>query len=163
MSKLLTALWWKDAAKRALYTALAVALPYLGAALIADVPWVTIGLTAALAFVASLATSLAGLPEAVGVDLPWWLAAVERVVKTFAQALVAGFVGATLITDVPWAAVVQAALLAALTSLVRLILATLPADPTLLDAGEAKAGTVPVITIATGAASTEPPASYPGV
>jgi len=66
----------------------------------------------------------------VGVNLPWWLAAVERVVKTFAQALVAGFVGATLLTDVAWTTVLQAAFLAALTSLVRLILATLPADPT---------------------------------
>lgn len=130
MSNLTNALWWKDAARRALYTAIAIALPYLGAAVLTDVPWLTLLLTAALGFVASLATSLAGLPEAVGVDLPWWLAAVERVVKTFAQSLAAGFIGATLITDVDWAFVLQAAALAALTSLLRLVLATLPADPT---------------------------------
>jgi len=122
--------WWKDAAMRALYTALAIALPYLGASLVAEVPWITILLTASLGFVASLVTSIAGLPEVEGVDLPWWLAAIERVVKTFAQSLAAGFIGATLITDVDWAFVLQAAALAALTSLVRLILATLPADPT---------------------------------
>lgn len=129
LTNLTNSLWWKDAALRALYTALAIALPYLGAALVADVPWLTIALTASLSFVASLVTSIAGLPEVEGVDLPWWLAAVERVVKTFAQSLAAGFIGATLITDVDWAFVLQAAALAALTSLVRLILATLPADP----------------------------------
>ncbi|MDF2045162.1 holin [Microbacterium sp. Kw_RZR3] len=130
LSNLTNPTWWADAGKRAAYTALAVALPYLGASLLADVPWETVLLTAALAFVASIVTSLAGLPEVEGVNLPWWLAAVERVVKTFAQSLAAGFIGATLITDVDWAFVLQAAALAALTSLVRLILATLPADPT---------------------------------
>jgi hypothetical protein len=130
LSNLTNRLWWKDAALRAAYTALAIALPYLGAATLDAVPWLTVALAAALGFVASLVTSLAGLPEVEGVRLPWWLAAIERVVKTFAQSLVAGFVGATLITDVDWAFVLQAAALAALTSLVRLILATLPADPT---------------------------------
>lgn len=130
MTNLTNRTWWKGAALRALYTAFAIALPYLGGALISDVPWLTIVSAAGLGFLASLATSLAGLPEANGVDLPWWLAAVERVVKTFAQALAAGFLGATLLADVDWSTVLQASLLAALTSLVRLILATLPADPT---------------------------------
>jgi hypothetical protein len=148
LTNLTNATWWKDAALRALYTALAIALPYLGAAFVADVPWVTIALTASLGFLASLVTSVAGLPEVAGVNLPWWLAAVERVVKTFAQSLAAGFIGATLITDVDWAFVLQAAALAALTSLVRLILATLPSDPTRvpIDAGEVTAGTVVNIT-----------------
>ncbi|MFB3980321.1 holin [Microbacterium proteolyticum] len=148
LTNLTNAIWWKDAALRGLYTALAIALPYLGAALVADVPWLTIALTASLGFVASLVTSVAGLPEVEGVDLPWWLAAVERVVKTFAQSLAAGFIGATLITDVDWGFVLQAAFLAALTSLVRLILATLPNDPTRvpIDAGEATPGTVVNIT-----------------
>lgn len=146
LSNLINPLWWKDAALRGLYTALAIALPYLGAALVADVPWLTIALTASLGFVASLATSLAGLPEVVGVDLPWWLAAVERTVKTFAQSLAAGFIGATLITDVDWAFVLQAAFLAALTSLVRLILATLPADPTRSTIDSRGADGVPIIT-----------------
>lgn len=130
MTKLTNRAWWKAALLRALYTAIAIALPYLGGALIADIAWLTAASAAALGFLASLATSLAGLPEAEGVDLPWWLAAVERVVKTFAQALAAGFIGATLLSDVPWSTVLQAAIIAALTSLLRLILATLPADPT---------------------------------
>ena len=139
--------WWKAAALRAVYTAVAIAVPYLGAALLSDVPWLTMALAAGLGFVASLATSLAGLPEASSVDLPWWLAAVERVVKTFAQALAAGFVGATLLTDVSWGVVLQAAAISALTSLLRLILATLPADPTrIIDAGTATQGTTVAIT-----------------
>lgn len=130
MTNLTNSTWWKDAALRALYTAFAIALPYLGGAIIADVPWLTIVSAAVLGFVASLATSLAGLPESSGVDLPWWLAALERVAKTFAQALATGFLGATMLADVAWSTVLQASLLAALASLVRLILATLPADPT---------------------------------
>lgn len=130
MSNIMNLTWWKAALLRALYTAFAIALPYLGGALIVDVPWLTIASAAALGFVASVATSLAGLPESVGVNLPWGLAAIERVVKTFAQALAAGFIGATLLADVDWSTVVQASLIAALTSLVRLVLATLPADPT---------------------------------
>jgi len=148
MKTITTAAWWKAAVLRAVYTALAIALPYLGGALITAVPWLTILSAGVLGFITSILTSLAGLPEADGVDLPWWLAAVERVGKTFAQALLSGFVGATLLTDVAWSTVLQAAAIAALTSLVRLILATLPQDPTAppIDAGSADGGTVPVVT-----------------
>jgi len=129
MTKLTDLAWWKAAALRGLYTAVAIALPYVGGALITDITWLTAASAAVLGFLASIATSLAGLPETEGVDLPWWLAAVERVVKTFAQALAAGFLGATLLSDVAWSTVIQAAAIAALTSLLRLILATLPDDP----------------------------------
>ncbi len=135
--------WWQAATKRAAYTAIAIALPYLGSATLGGVPWITAALAAALGFVASLVTSLAGLPEAQGVDLPWWLAALERSVKTFAQALGAGFLGAVLITDVDWGTVLQSAAMSTLASLLRLVLATLPADPT-IDARDATG--VPVIT-----------------
>lgn len=130
MTKLTDPTWWKAALLRGLYTAVAIAIPYVGGALLTDIAWLTAASAAGLGFLASLATSLAGLPETEGVDLPWWLAAVERVVKTFAQALAAGFIGATLLSDVAWSTVIQAAVIAALTSLLRLILATLPADPT---------------------------------
>lgn len=130
MKNITNPIWWKDAALRALYTAVAIALPYVGGAMIADIAWLTAASAGALGFLASLATSLAGLPETEDVNLPWWLAAIERVVKTFAQALAAGFLGAALLADVAWSTVLQAALIAALTSLLRLVLATLPADPT---------------------------------
>jgi hypothetical protein len=131
LSNLVNPVWWKDAALRALYSAVAIGLPYLGATqLVAEVSWLTVLSAGAIGFVASLATSLAGLPEVEGVDLPWWLAAVERVVKTFGQAIAAGLLGAVLISDVEWGVVLQASALAALVSLLRLILATLPNDPT---------------------------------
>ena len=68
--------WWGAALLRGLYTAIAVALPYLGAATLVEVPWLTVASTAALAFIVSLVTSLAGLPEVEGVDLPWWVFAI---------------------------------------------------------------------------------------
>lgn len=159
--------WWKDAAKRGLYTVAAVVLPYLGGAALFELPWITVLLAAALAFVASIITSLAGLPESVGVDLPWWLAAVERVVKTFFQSLAAGLIGAVLITDVDWAFVLQAAILSALISLLRLILATLPADPTppvaLAYVGELEATPLEATSSlehATELGDTDPPATH---
>lgn len=129
-ARLFSLAWWKDAALRAVHTAVAIAVPYIGGNIIADVPWLTIASAAAVGFVASLATSLAGLPETEGVDLPWWLAAVERVVKTFFQALAAGIAPAILWSDIAWSTVAQAAAIAAGLTLLRLILATLPADPT---------------------------------
>lgn len=129
LSLLTNRAWWRSAGLRALYTAVAIGLPYVGGALLAEIAWLTAASAAGLGFLASIATSLAGLPEAEGVDLPWWLAAVERVVKTFAQALAAGFIGATVLADVSWSTVIQAAAISALTSLLRLILATLPANP----------------------------------
>jgi hypothetical protein len=130
LSNLANPIWWKDAGKRAFYTAVAIALPYLGGSLLTEVPWLTVLSAALVAAILSLATSLAGLPEVEGVHLPWWLAAVERVAKTFGQALAAGLVGAVLFTDVDWLFVLQAAALAAFVSLLRLVLATLPSDPT---------------------------------
>lgn len=130
MSKLTDSTWWKAALLRALYTAIAIAIPYIAAVQIAEVPWLMVASAAAVGFILSIATSLFGLPESEGVDLPWWLAALERVAKTFAQAIAAGLTGATFLADVDWNVVLQAALGAALISLLRLILATLPNDPT---------------------------------
>lgn len=130
MSKLTSSAWWKAALLRALYTAIAIAIPYIAAVRFADVPWIMVASAAAVGLILSLATSLFGLPESEGVDLPWWLAALERVAKTFGQSLAAGLTGATFLTDVDWNVILQAALGAALISLLRLILATLPNDPT---------------------------------
>lgn len=129
MSKLTSPAWWKAAVLRALYTAIAIAIPYIAAVQLADVPWLMVASAAAVGAILSFATSLFGLPESEGVDLPWWLAALERVAKTFGQSLAAGLTGAVFLTDVDWTVVLQAALGAAFISLLRLILATLPADP----------------------------------
>ncbi|WP_313366601.1 holin [Microbacterium sp.] len=130
MSKLTDPAWWKAALLRAVYTAIAIAIPYIAAVQFADVPWLMAASAATVGAILSFATSLFGLPESEGVDLPWWLAALERVVKTFGQSLAAGLTGAVLLSDVDWSVVLQAALGAAFISLLRLILATLPADPT---------------------------------
>ncbi len=135
LTYLASAVWWKAALLRALSTAVAVAVPYLGGSLLADVPWVTIVSAGVLGALASLVTSLAGLPEVEGATLPWWQSAAERAVKTFAQALAAGFVGATLLTDVAWSTVLQAAALSTLVTLLRYVLATLPSDGAILEAG----------------------------
>lgn len=129
-SRLFDRQWWADAAKRAVNTVVAVVLPYLGGAVLADIPWLTIISAGLVAFVASIATSLSGLPETEGVDLPWWLAALERVVKTFFQAIAAGILPGALLSSVDWPFILQGAAIAALITLLRLILATLPADPT---------------------------------
>lgn len=56
--------WWKAAAVRAVKTLAQTAVAMLPvAATIAEVDWLTVAGTAALAAVASLLTSLAGLPE----------------------------------------------------------------------------------------------------
>lgn len=129
-SRLFDRLWWADAAKRAVNTVVAVVIPYLGVIQFAEIPWPTIGSAAAVAFIASLATSLSGLPETEGVDLPWWLAAIERVVKTFFQSLAAGILPGAVLQTVDWGFILQSAAIAAGLSFLRLILATLPADPT---------------------------------
>ncbi|WP_336643331.1 holin [Microbacterium sp. MMO-113] len=130
MSKLTDPAWWKAAVLRAVYTAIAIAVPYIAAAQFAFVPWLMAASAATVGAILSFATSLFGLPEYEGVDLPWWLAALERVAKTFGQSLAAGLTGAVLLSDVDWPVVLQAALGAAFISLLRLVLATLPADPT---------------------------------
>jgi hypothetical protein len=119
--------WWKAAAIRGGRTAIMIALPYLGAAaLISGVPWLSIVSAAALGFVASLLTSLAGLTEAVGEKVPLWLALLERVTKTVAQALAAGIGSAVLFENVDWAVIGQAALIAGLGSLLLGVLTRLP-------------------------------------
>ena len=56
--------WWKAAAIRAVKTMAQTAVAMLPvAATITEVNWITVAGTAALAGVASLLTSLAGLPE----------------------------------------------------------------------------------------------------
>lgn len=130
MTNLTNPTWWKAAGLRALYTAVAIAIPYIAAVQLTDVPWLMVASAAVVGAILSLATSLFGLPESESVNLPWWLAALERVVKTFAQSLAAGLTGATFLHDVDWPLVLQAAVGAAFISLLRLILATLPADPT---------------------------------
>lgn len=118
--------WWKAALFRALRTAIVIAVPYVGGASLLGVPWATAASTAGLGFVLSLATSLAGISEAAGVKVPVWVALLERVTKTVAQALVSGVGTALVFQDVHWSTVGQAALIAGLGSLLLGVLGLLP-------------------------------------
>ena len=56
--------WWVAAGIRAIKTMAQTVVAYIGtAALMGDVNWAALASTAALAGIASLATSLAGIPE----------------------------------------------------------------------------------------------------
>lgn len=123
---LVTWVWWKAALIRALRTALAVVIPYVPASYIGDVPYITMASAAAMGFIFSIITSLAGIPEVEGRTEQWYFAILSRVVKTVGQALLAGIGTAVLITDVDWAAIWQMSLTAGFASLVMAVLAQLP-------------------------------------
>jgi len=123
---LLTIDWWTAAGQRAAYTALVVLLPYAALVSTGQVPVVEALLAVALAVVASLATSAAGLPEVDGRDVPLVLAVLVRVVKTAAQTVVAALGSAVLLTDVDWHTVWLAVAAAALGTLIRTLLVYLP-------------------------------------
>ncbi len=119
--------WWKAAAIRALRTAIMIAVPYLGTAVaFHGVPWLAIASAAGLGFIASLITSLAGIPEVSGASVPVWLALLERTTKTLAQGLAVGIGNAVLFTDVHWSTILQSAIIAALGSLLLGVLGFLP-------------------------------------
>lgn len=126
MLTLSSASWWRAASIRALRTALLVAIPYVPASYLGGVPYVAMASTAALGFILSLLTSLAGLAETTGTLLPWWYAILGRVVKTVAQALVAGIGTAVLIQDVDWTLLLQTSLTAGFGSLLLAFLVQLP-------------------------------------
>ncbi len=128
MTNLTNLTWWKAALLRALRTAVAIAIPYAGAStLFTGIPWITVGSAAALGFVLSLLTSLIGIAEASGTLVPVWYSLTEKVVKTIAQALVAGIGSSVLVTDVHWSLIIQSALIAGLGTLLSSLLTVLPA------------------------------------
>jgi hypothetical protein len=126
MRNLLSKVWWEAAGGRALRTAIVVTLPYLPAIYVGQIPYLVILSTAGLAAILSLLTSVVGLPEVDGKNPVWWFAIAERVVKTIAQAIVAGIGNAVLIQDVHWPNILQAALAAGFGSLLFAFLKDLP-------------------------------------
>jgi len=126
-SALFSRAWWLAAGQRAARTALVLALPWLPALLRADQDaTLAAASTVALGVVLSLATSLRSLPELDGVTRPWWASMLDRTVRTFAQALVAGIPAVTLIQDVPWSVLATQALTAAVGSIVLSAISALP-------------------------------------
>lgn len=101
MKNLLSGVWWKAAAFRALRTVLVIAIPYAPTVLY-DGNYV-IALSAALfGGVSSLVTSLFGIAETGDKSVPWYWAISERVVKTAAQATLTLFGTAQMFQDVDW-------------------------------------------------------------
>lgn len=121
-----TRAWWEAAGSRAASTAIAVLLPVAALLVSGDLAPVTALSMTAVAVVASLATSLAGLPEVRDRVVPLWRAVVSRTLKTAGQSLAAALVGVELIEAVDWnqAAVVIGG--AVLTTLLRTLAAYLP-------------------------------------
>ncbi|WP_349862696.1 hypothetical protein [Leifsonia sp. WHRI 6310E] len=162
-SPLFTAAWWKAASLRALRTAVTIAIPYLGTAILfSGVPWLSILSAAALGYIASLVTSLAGIPEAAGKTIPAWLALLERTVKTVAQGIAVGIGNAVLFTDVHWSTILQAALISGLGSLLIGVLGYLPEAASPIVAPQNPDGSFTVTSVpatASSGSATEAPSS----
>ncbi|MHA7617419.1 hypothetical protein ACX12M_02760 [Cellulosimicrobium cellulans] len=120
--RVLTAAFWQAAGARALRTVLVAALPFLAPLIGGD--WAAVGqagLAFAFAAVASLATSLASLPE-LGTTRSRWAALLDRSVRTFGQTLAASIGSALVWSDVDWRlALVQAATAAVTTAILAIV------------------------------------------
>jgi len=117
---------------RALWTALAVFLPsvstVVAVGVAADVVLQVLS-GVALAFVFSLLTSLADLPEVSGKEYGRWKAVALRVLRTFIQSFLALCVADLAWGNFSWTVIVQA-VAATLVTLIRTYLATLPEQVT---------------------------------
>jgi hypothetical protein len=121
-----TATWWDAAAKRALYTALAAILPAVTLLLIGEVSPVYVAGMAAAAALLSLATSLAGIPETGAAAVPLWRAIITRTLKTAAQVALPALAAVTVVTELDWQGLAVQVGGAALTTLIRTVMANLP-------------------------------------
>ncbi len=123
---LFTAAFWRRIGWSLLRTGLAALTPFIPA-LIADPvgAWSLAALTVGLALVLTVATALVSVPDPTA--SPWWEVAITRALRQFGQMVVAGTAGAVILTDVDWRAVLTAAAVSALTTL---ILAAIDAIPT---------------------------------
>ena len=155
MSALTSRAWWLAAGQRAARSALVTLLVWIPAllddvAVHAPAAASTIGLMV----VASLATSLRSLPELDGTVRSWWIATLDRVVRTFFQVLAAGIPAVTLLQDVPWLVLLEQAAAAALGSLVLAMISALPeSQPVTVPAADVVAHVGPDGHLITGDAS----------
>ncbi len=124
--RVLTAAFWQAAGARALRTVLVAALPFLAPLIGGD--WTAVGqagLAFAFAAVASLATSLASLPE-LGATRSRWAALLDRSLRTFGQTLAASIGSALVWSDVDWRLALVQAATAAITTAVLAVVEQLP-------------------------------------
>jgi hypothetical protein len=130
VSALFTLVWWKAAGLRAARTAVVIAIPYLPASYTGHVPYIALASAAVLGAILSLLFSLAGVAEAKGEVHPFWYSVAERVLKTIAQALIAGIGTSLFVTDVDWTSLGNIALTSGFGSLLLALLAGLPESTT---------------------------------
>lgn len=130
-----TRAWWAAAGRRALATVIAALIPLTGVLVAGGVPPLdALSLSVAVG-VASLLTSLAGLPELTGRSVTLLRAIVVRCAKTLGQTGAVMFVGVTVIEAVDWRDFAITVGGAVVVTLLRTVLAYLPeTDTTALDA-----------------------------
>lgn len=126
----LTRSWWRAALLRAAYTVLAALLPLAGLVVTGEVTLLYALSVMALAGVASLATSAAGLPELDGHAVPWWRAVLVRVVKTAGQVAAPVLGSAVLLQDIGWHELAVTVGGAVLVTLIRTVMSYLPESDT---------------------------------
>lgn len=117
--------WLRVAGARALRTALVTLVPLLPLVWQGQDVQRTVSVVV-MAGVASLVTSLAGLPELDGTGRSWWSATLVRAGKTLGQVLAASITTAILITDVSWGSVLWSAFGAAAGTVLLAAIAVLP-------------------------------------
>jgi hypothetical protein len=121
-----TRVWWDAAGTRAANTAIAALLTLAVLLVGGDVTPLYVLEVVAVAALASLVTSMAGIPEVTGKVVPLWRAILVRSVKTFGQMLAAALVGAVTLSDVAWQTVAIAVAGAVLTTVLRTLRDYLP-------------------------------------
>lgn len=103
---LFTPAWWESAGARAANTAIAALIPLATLLVAREVTALYVFSVAALSALASLITSLAGLPETAGKTVPLWRAVLIRSAKTLGQVGAPMLVGVVVLGDIDWYAFV---------------------------------------------------------
>lgn len=126
-----TKAWWLAAGTRAARTALTMAVSYVLVGGVSQIQWLAVSSAAAFGVVTSFLTSLFNLPE-MDSTTSKWEALVSRVLKTFAQSVLAMIpTTAVFLGDVNWVKVVDTSASAALGSLILGLVSVLPETVTL--------------------------------
>lgn len=119
--------WCKAAGIRAIKTVLCAAIGLIPAgATISGVDFRLIIGISLCAGVASIVTSLAGLPEINDKSMPWWKAALIRCGKTFGQVVAPLIPASVVISAVDWKTILSTAALACLSSIMLSMVTGLP-------------------------------------
>ena len=124
MSDILTAAFWRSIAWMLIRTAAAAVVPFVPALVATPAAaWLPALLTVALVVVVTVASALAGLPDASGV---WWQVALQRAVRQLGQYVVGATVGAAMLSDLDWRQILTAAVASAVSTFILAALSLTP-------------------------------------